>query len=111
MLVLPLPRRMDIAKSLCQHGIRQKPSERPAMKINLEVDCTPEEARSFLGLPDVSKANAVYVDAVAKAMQGVGSLDQLQAMAKQVAPMGEFGLKMFQQFMDGGLGGKGKKAD
>jgi len=23
------------------------------MKINVEVDCTPEEARAFLGLPDV----------------------------------------------------------
>ena len=24
------------------------------MKINVEIDCTPEEARAFLGLPDVS---------------------------------------------------------
>jgi hypothetical protein len=23
------------------------------MKINVEIDCTPEEARSFLGLPNV----------------------------------------------------------
>ena len=23
------------------------------MKINVEVDCTPEEARAFLGLPDL----------------------------------------------------------
>ena len=23
------------------------------MKINVEIDCTPEEARQFLGLPDV----------------------------------------------------------
>jgi len=23
------------------------------MKINFDIDCTPEEARSFLGLPDV----------------------------------------------------------
>ena len=59
------------------------------MKVNLEVDCTPEEARTFLGLPDVGKANEVYVDAVAKAMKGVGNIEQLQAMAKQVAPMGE----------------------
>lgn len=81
------------------------------MKINLEVDCTPEEARRFLGLPDVTKANEVYVDALTKAMQGTGSLEQLQAMTRQIAPMGEFGLKMFQQFMEGGLGGKGKKAD
>ena len=81
------------------------------MKVNVEIDCTPEEARRFLGLPDVTKANDVYVDAVAKAMKGVGSIDQLQAMAKQVAPMGEIGLKMFQQFIEGGLAGKAKKAE
>ena len=45
------------------------------MKVNVEVDCTPEEARRFLGLPDVTKANDVYVDALAKAMKGVGSVD------------------------------------
>lgn len=28
------------------------------MKITLDVDCTPEEARSFLGLPDLSAVNA-----------------------------------------------------
>jgi hypothetical protein len=59
------------------------------MKVTVEVDCTPEEARRFLGLPDVSKANDVYVESV----------------AKQVAPMGEIGLKLFQNFMEqGGLG-------
>ncbi len=73
------------------------------MKVNVEVDCTPEEARRFLGLPDVTKANEAYVDAVLKAMQGVGNLEQLQQMTRQFAPMGEFGLKLFQQFMDGGM--------
>jgi len=80
------------------------------MKVNVEVDCTPEQARRFLGLPDVTKANEVYVDALTNALKGVGSFDQLQEMAKQIAPMGQFGLKLFQQFLDssvamGGLGG------
>ncbi len=75
------------------------------MKVTMEVDCTPEEARRFLGLPDVSKANDVYVDNIAKAMQGVTSIEQLQGYVKQVAPMGEMGLKLFQQFMEqGGMG-------
>lgn len=72
------------------------------MKVNVEVECSPEEARRFLGLPDVTKANEVYVDALSKAMQGVGSVDQLQELTKQVAPMGEFGLKLFQQLMESG---------
>jgi len=73
------------------------------MKVNVELDCTPDEARRFLGLPDVAKANEVYVEAVAKAMKGVGSLDQLQEVAKQLAPMGQMGLKMFQQFVENGV--------
>jgi hypothetical protein len=31
------------------------------MKIKLEVDCTPKEARAFLGLPDVEALNAHMV--------------------------------------------------
>ena len=85
------------------------------MKVNFEIDCTPEEARRFLGFPDVTKANDIYVDNIAKAMKGVTSLDQLQDYAKQIAPMGQMGLKLFQQFMDNGgasafsgFGGSGK---
>ena len=32
------------------------------MKVKLEVDCTPAEARSFLGLPDVEALNKHVVD-------------------------------------------------
>jgi hypothetical protein len=87
------------------------------MKVHVEIECTPEEARRFMGLPDVDKANKVYVDAVAKAMSGVSNTEQLQEYAKNLAPMGQFGLKMFQNFMesgnaftgDGKNGGGGKR--
>jgi hypothetical protein len=79
------------------------------MKVNVVIDCTPEEARRFLGLPDVSKANEAYVEAMTKAVKGVGSVEQLQEMAKQIAPMGELGMKFFQQFLQGGMAGAGKK--
>ena len=71
------------------------------MKVHIEIDCTPEEARSFMGLPDVGKANAVYVDMMSKAMKGVSSTDQLQEYARQLAPMGQAGFKLFQSFMEG----------
>ncbi len=80
------------------------------MKVNVEVECTPEEARRFLGLPDVSKANEAYVDAITNAMQGGVSLDQLHDLSKQIAPMGQMGLKLFQQFMEAGASmASGKK--
>lgn len=73
------------------------------MKITIEVDCTPEEARAFMGLPDVSAANNVYVENMTKAMQGVSSPDQLQQYAAALAPMGQVGLKLFQNFVEGSM--------
>lgn len=72
------------------------------MKVHVEIDCTPEEARRFMGLPDVEKANEIYVDAISSAMKGASNADQLQEFAKQLAPMGQLGLKLFQNFMEGG---------
>ena len=72
------------------------------MKVHVEIDCTPEEVRRFMGLPDVEKANEIYVDAISSAMKGASNADQLQEFAKQLAPMGQLGLKLFQNFMEGG---------
>lgn len=77
------------------------------MKINVEIDCTPEEARSFMGLPDVSEANSAYVDNITNAMKGVSNPAQLQEYAQALAPMGQVGLKLFQNFVEGGLRGGG----
>ncbi len=74
------------------------------MKVHVEFDCTPDEARRLLGLPDVAEAQAAYVEAVVKAMKNENSLDQLHGFARQLAPMGEIGLKMFQQFVDQSTG-------
>jgi hypothetical protein len=86
------------------------------MKVTMEVDCTPEEARRFLGLPDVTRANEIYVEALANAMKGGGSFEQMQEVIKQVAPMGQLGLKLFQQFIENsagmtGMGGSPRKGD
>lgn len=70
------------------------------MKMTVEVDCTPDEARRFMGLPDVEQANALYVDAMTTAMQGVTGGEQLERYARQMAPMGQLGLKLFQNFID-----------
>ena len=73
------------------------------MKMNIEIECSPEEARKFMGLPDVEKANAAYIDAVTRAMGGVSGGEQLEKYAQQLAPMGNFGLKLFQNFMEGAV--------
>ena len=34
------------------------------MKVNIEVDCTPDEARRFLGLPDVAQMQQTVMAAM-----------------------------------------------
>ena len=71
------------------------------MKVHVEIDCTPEEARAFMGLPDLTKAQAAYSESMEKAMRGVSNPDQLQELARSMAPMGQAGFKLFQSFMEG----------
>ena len=73
------------------------------MKVNIEIECTPQEARAFMGLPDVARANDLYVDTLAQAMRGVRNPEQLGEYARQLAPMGQLGMKLFQNFVDGAL--------
>jgi len=46
------------------------------MKFKVEVDCTPEEARSFLGLPDLSELQKNATDEMMEHMRAsIGSMD------------------------------------
>jgi hypothetical protein len=74
------------------------------MKATIDIECTPDEARRFLGLPDVTRANELYVEKVTNLMSGVTSAEQLQDFAKQLAPFGQAGLKFFQQMYEQGAG-------
>ena len=38
------------------------------MKIKLDIDCTPEEARTFLGLPDVAPLQAEMMRTIQERM-------------------------------------------
>ncbi len=84
------------------------------MKMNVEIECTPQEARALLGLPDVTAANEAYVAKMSNMMNGVSDLGQLQELGKQIAPLGQMGLQMFQQLIESGAkaafsGDKAKK--
>lgn len=45
------------------------------MKVTIDIDCTPEEARTFLGLPDVAPMQAALMAEIEKQMKA-----NLQAM-------------------------------
>ena len=40
------------------------------MKVRIEAECTPEEARAFLGLPNVAPFNDQLVEEMSRRMQG-----------------------------------------
>lgn len=48
------------------------------MKFSIDIDCTPNEARAFFGLPNVEALNAAMMEQVQKQM-----MDQLKAMAPE----------------------------
>jgi Family of unknown function (DUF6489) len=77
------------------------------MKINIEVDCTPEEARRLMGLPDLGPLHDVYLDKM-KAMLAKGiTPDVVESMMRNWMPMGEAGMSLVSQVI-GGLTGGGK---
>ena len=71
------------------------------MKFTVDVDCTPEEARRFLGLPDLTPVHKAYVDRLTKLAADGITPDMVAEMVKAWAPMGEAGLaswaKMFER--------------
>lgn len=74
------------------------------MKVTVDVDCTPLEARAFLGLPDLTPVHDHYIQMLTKAMEGAGSAEQMQSILRTFAPMGDASLKLFQQMFELGAG-------
>lgn len=51
------------------------------MKVNVQVDCTPEEARAFMGLPDVRPLQAAMMGEVEERMRNaMRSMDPEQLL-------------------------------
>ena len=71
------------------------------MKVSIDVDCTPEEARRFLGLPDLAPVHAAYVDKMKKAVGEGVTPEALGDMIKSWGPMSEAGLGMWNAMLEG----------
>ncbi len=83
------------------------------MKITIDVDCTPEEARTFLGLPDVQPMQAAMMEVVQQRMQQALDSTDPEALMKTWLPIGlgaaEQMQKMFWAAAAGAAEGAGKK--
>jgi len=69
------------------------------MKMNIEIDMTPDEARRFLGLPDVSKAQDKMMAEIEKRMKAAIDVNDPEAMLRAWMPLGGQGFEQFQRFM------------
>lgn len=70
------------------------------MKINVDVDCTPVEARTFLGLPDLTPVHEAYVEQVRRALSEGITPDMIETMIRNWSPLGDTGMGMWRQMFE-----------
>jgi hypothetical protein len=76
------------------------------MKVNVEIDCTPEEARRAVGLPDLTPIHERYIAIMLETMDGNIKPEMLDTMLRNWGPMGEASMSMWRRLFDAGTGGK-----
>lgn len=68
------------------------------MKISVDIDCTPAEARDFLGLPDVKPMQDWMMEEMQGRMAaGIGSMG-MDEMLKIWMPAGIAGMEQLREF-------------
>ncbi len=78
------------------------------MKFTIDIDCTPDEARAFFGLPNVEVLNKAMMEQVqARMTEYMGKMDP-QEIAKAWMPSGAAAWDQFQKMFTGGFPGKTK---
>jgi hypothetical protein len=75
------------------------------MKMTIEVDCTPEEARRFMGLPDVSPLNEHIVNEMKSKVTANMSLLSADELMKTWMAFGQGAQDQFRKLMDASLRG------
>ncbi len=71
------------------------------MKMNIEIECTPEEARRAVGLPDLTPIHDRYIAMMMEAIpDGQMKPEMLESMMRGWQPMGEAGMAMWKRLFD-----------
>lgn len=78
------------------------------MKIKVEIDCTPVEARAFLGLPDVSPLNEALVVEMQRRMEENIAALQPEELMKTWAGFGLQAHDQFRRLMEAAVSGGAK---
>lgn len=72
----------------------------PAMNITMNIECSPEEARRLMGLPDLTPLHDVYIDKMRETMSEGMTPETFEKMMRLWAPMGEAGVNAWRQMLD-----------
>ncbi len=79
------------------------------MKMSVEIDCTPAEARAFLGLPDVTSLNEKMVAEMTKRMEANMAMASPDELMKAWTAFGVGAQEQFRKLMtaaaEGAMGG------
>jgi hypothetical protein len=69
------------------------------MKIKVDMEMTPEEARALMGLPDLTPLHDEMLKEVRKRMKAAADTSDPEAMLRAWMPMGGQGFEQFQRFL------------
>ena len=78
------------------------------MKMTIEVDCSPEEARRFLGLPDVTALNEQLVKEMQARMSANMTALSPDELMKSWLAFGAGAQEQFRKLMEVGLSAASK---
>ena len=73
----------------------QAGGEEADMKVQIEIDCTPFEAREFLGLPDVTPIQTAVMDKLQQQM-----LSNIEKVSPEALMQSWFDPKVAERFQD-----------
>ena len=80
------------------------------MKVKIDIDCTPEEARTFLGLPDVAPLQEAVMKEMQERMSTMLRSMDAETLFKTWFPGGFQGLEQLQKSFWRQFGGPGEKS-
>jgi hypothetical protein len=69
------------------------------VKVRVEVDCSPQEARAFLGLPDVAKLNEHMVQEMKKRMEANMAMVAPEELIRSWMTFGGQATEQFRKLM------------
>ncbi|MFW2831411.1 DUF6489 family protein [Sphingomonas sp. ID0503] len=70
------------------------------MNFRVDVECSPEEARRFLGLPDVTALHDIYLDKMKRMVDEGVTPDLLEQMMRAWGPMNDMSMKFWRTLFE-----------